>query len=95
MIEKKYEISTSLGLFARTASEFTRKASKFTSDIYLMKNGRLANCKSLLSVLALGISDNTDFVLKIVGDDEDLAIEELDRFIQLNIKDISLSSQLN
>lgn len=70
MVERKIVLDNNIGLHARPASKFTRIASKFNSDIILIRDGRNGNGKSLLSILALGIFEDTEFLLRIIGDDE-------------------------
>ena len=54
-----------------------QKASAFRSTIYLIRDGRRANAKSLLGVMSLGIQNGTELEIEANGDDEKEAIETL------------------
>lgn len=54
-----------------------QKASAFRSTIYLIRDGRRANAKSLLGVMSLGIQNGAEIEIEANGDDEKEAIETL------------------
>ena len=54
-----------------------QKASAFRSTIYLIRDGRRANAKSLLGVMSLGIQSGAEIEIEANGDDEKEAIETL------------------
>lgn len=54
-----------------------QKASAFKSSIYLTRNGRRANAKSLLGVMSLGIENAAEIVVSADGEDQDDALETL------------------
>jgi phosphotransferase system HPr (HPr) family protein len=56
-------------------------SSGFNASIYISKDGRRANAKSLLGVLSLGISDGDHLVITADGDDSGSAISELMDYI--------------
>ena len=64
-------------LHARPAADFVRTAVGFRSDIAIAVNGRQANAKSLLDVLALGARGGTELRLTASGDDAPLALDAL------------------
>jgi phosphotransferase system HPr (HPr) family protein len=64
-------------LHARPAADFVRTAMAFGSDIVVGVNGREANAKSLLSVLALGAKGGTPLRLRADGDDAGAALDAL------------------
>ena len=64
-------------LHARPAADFVRTAMRFGSDITVAANGRDANAKSLLAVLALGARRGTTLRLSAEGDDAGAALEAL------------------
>jgi phosphocarrier protein HPr len=76
-VSRSVVITDPLGLHARPAAQFVEKARTFTSDISIDKGGRAANCKSLLSVLGLGVSQGTEVTITAAGDDEQGALESL------------------
>jgi phosphocarrier protein HPr len=65
------------GLHARPASEFVRAASRFRSEVYLIKNGLRVNGKSILGVLMLAAETGTRLRIQAHGPDEEQAIAAL------------------
>jgi phosphocarrier protein HPr len=76
-IERTVTIGSKSGLHARPAAIFVQKAKGFQSQITLTKNEKTANAKSILSVLALGAAQGDQVILKVNGDDAEIAIGEL------------------
>ncbi|MBQ9661744.1 MAG: HPr family phosphocarrier protein [Oscillospiraceae bacterium] len=81
MISKEVVIDNQVGLHARPATFFIQKANEFKSSIWVEKEERRVNAKSLLGVLSLGIVKGT--AVKIIADgvDEEAAIETLSALI--------------
>ena len=77
MITKEVVINNQVGLHARPATFFIQKANEFKSSIWVEKEERRVNAKSLLGVLSLGIVKGTAITLIADGADEDEAIETL------------------
>ena len=70
-----------VALHARPAGLFVREASRFSASITLSANGKRANAKSILEVLALGATGGTDVVIAASGDDAVEAAEDLAAFL--------------
>ena len=77
MITKEIIIQNTVGLHARPATFFIQKANSFKSSIWIEKNERRANAKSLLGVLSLGVTEGTTITLIADGADEADALEGL------------------
>ena len=77
MITKEVIIENQVGLHARPATFFIQKANEFKSSIWVEKEERRVNAKSLLGVLSLGIVGGTSIRIIADGADEDEAIETL------------------
>lgn len=69
------------GLHARPAAQFVKLAGQFRSDVRVRGNGREANGKSILSVLALGAGEGTAVELDVQGEDAQLALPRLAAFL--------------
>jgi len=82
MVSKEIIVKSSTGLHARPATLLVKKASSFKSDIYIEFNGKKANVKSLIGVLSLGVTKDSDIIVSINGDDEAYALEELTKLIE-------------
>lgn len=65
------------GLHARPAVKFVQLASKFKSTIEVCKKDKCVNAKNILQILSLGIDFGDIIVLKINGDDEESAYNEI------------------
>ena len=81
MVTKEVVINNQVGLHARPATFFIQKANEFKSSIWIEKEDRRVNAKSLLGVLSLGIVKGTAVSLIADGADEANAIETLSELI--------------
>ena len=82
MITKEVVINNQVGLHARPATFFIQKANEFKSSIWVEKEERRVNAKSLLGVLSLGIVKGTTVTIIADGADEDAARETLSALIE-------------
>ena len=87
MITKEVKISNAIGLHARPATVFIQKANTYNSTIWVEKDDRRVNAKSLLGVLSLGIAKGMTIVLTAEGQDEELAIEGLTKLIDTGFEE--------
>jgi phosphotransferase system HPr (HPr) family protein len=80
MLEAEVIVINPLGLHARAAAQLVRLAATFESRITLYRNddGRLANAKSILSLLALAASRGTIVRLEVDGQDEKIAFDAVE-----------------
>ena len=81
MVIREAVINNQVGLHARPATFFIQKANEFRSSIWVEKDERRVNAKSLLGVLSLGIVKGTSINLIVDGPDEEEAIETLTQLI--------------
>lgn len=81
MVTKEVVINNQVGLHARPATFFIQKANEFKSSIWIEKDDRRVNAKSLLGVLSLGIVKGTAVNLIADGPDEEAAIATLSDLI--------------
>ena len=81
MISKEVTIENQVGLHARPATFFIQKANEFKSSIWVEKDDRRVNAKSLLGVLSLGIAKGMTVTLIADGQDEDVALDGLTALI--------------
>ena len=77
MINKEAVVNNQVGLHARPATFFIQKANEYKSSIWVEKDDRRVNAKSLLGVLSLGIVKGTSINLIADGPDEEAALEGL------------------
>lgn len=81
MIVREIVIKNSSGLQSKSAAIFIQKASNYKSNIWIIKDERKANAKSLLGVLSLGIGPGAKLAISIDGDDEVDAAAELEKYL--------------
>lgn len=77
MIKREVVIRNKIGLHARPAALFVKKAEAFDCEIWISKNGIRVNGKSILSLLTLAAEEGSVIVLEITGPDEEKAFDEL------------------
>ena len=81
MITREVSITNKVGLHARPATFFIQKANSYRSVIWVEKDERRVNAKSLLGILSLGISQGMNITLIADGQDENEAVEGLAEII--------------
>ncbi|MBR6113820.1 MAG: HPr family phosphocarrier protein [Oscillospiraceae bacterium] len=81
MISKEVVISNQVGLHARPATFFIQKANEYKASIWVEKDDRRVNAKSLLGVLSLGIVKGTAITIIADGSDEEEAVTALSALI--------------
>ena len=77
MVTKQVEFINKPGLHARPATFFIQRANEFKSSIWVEKDERRVNAKSLLGILSLGIVGGTTIRIIADGADEELAVQSL------------------
>ena len=82
MIEKELKIINKLGLHARAAVKLVEVASRFDSHIFLRRNGREVNGKSIMGVMMLAASQGTSIDISVDGPDEAAAMECIEILVQ-------------
>ena len=82
MVKREMAITNNIGLHARPATFFIQKANSFRSSIWIEKDERRVNAKSLLGVLSMGIAKGMTVTLVADGADEETALNELIALIQ-------------
>ena len=84
MVSKNVVVMNQVGLHARPATFFIQKANEFKSSIWVEKEERRVNAKSLLGVLSLGIVKGTAITLIAEGVDEAAAVDTLAELVESN-----------
>ena len=87
MYTQNVTINNEVGLHARPATFFIQKANEFKSGIWVEKEERRVNAKSLLGILSLGITKGTTINLIADGPDEEEAVSALVELITSNFTD--------
>ena len=79
MIRKSVTISNKLGLHARASAKLTAAASKFQSAVWISRNGRRVNAKSIMGVMMLAAGIGTVVELETDGTDEGDAMAAIEK----------------
>jgi phosphocarrier protein HPr len=70
-------IINKLGLHARASAKLTKLASSFACDVFMSRNGRRINAKSIMGVMMLAAGMGTEVEIETSGDDEAKAMQAL------------------
>ena len=87
MYEKKATITKQIGLHARPATFLIQKANEFKSSIWIEKDERRVNAKSLLGVLSLGVAQGVTINIIADGADEVEAVDTLCELIDSDFEE--------
>ena len=84
MFLKEVVVQNQVGLHARPATFFIQKANEYKSSIWVEKEEKKVNAKSLLGVLSLGVTKGVSITIIAEGPDEEQAVNELISMISSN-----------
>jgi phosphocarrier protein HPr len=82
MLKREITIVNKLGLHARASAKFTQTAGQFKAAIFLTRNGRRVNAKSIMGVMMLAASKGSQVELEAEGVDEAEAMAALVKLIE-------------
>lgn len=85
MKEFKYVITDAEGIHARPAGILVKQAAGYSSAIKICKDEKSADAKRIFGVMGLGVKQGQEVVVTAEGEDEDKAIEELEKFFKENL----------
>jgi phosphocarrier protein HPr len=77
MQQLEVEIVNKLGLHARASAKLTQLASKYQAEVWMTRNGRRVNAKSIMGVMMLAAAKGTTVTIETSGADEDEAMAGL------------------
>jgi phosphocarrier protein HPr len=79
MQKRTIKIVNKLGLHARASAKLTQTAGKFASEVWIARNGRRVNAKSIMGVMMLAAGLGSSVELEAEGADEAAALDEIER----------------
>ena len=82
MIQQEIEIINKLGLHARASAKLTQLAAKFQSEVWMTRNARRVNAKSIMGVMMLAAGKGAKVTLETDGADEKACFDALIDLIQ-------------
>ncbi len=75
MVKQEVEIINKLGLHARASTKLTQVASRFAAEVWLERNARRVNAKSIMGVMMLAASRGSKIIVEATGADEADAVQ--------------------
>ncbi|WP_050179949.1 HPr family phosphocarrier protein [Domibacillus robiginosus] len=82
MAEKKVKVQLKSGLQARPAALFVQEANRFHSEIFLEKDGRKFNAKSIMGIMSIALSTGEEVTISAEGRDSEEAVETMASLIE-------------
>lgn len=70
-------VNLKTGLHARPAALFVQEANKFSSEVFVEKDQKIVNAKSIMGIMSLAISSGTEIYISAEGSDAELAVNAL------------------
>jgi phosphocarrier protein HPr len=80
-VQREVHITNELGLHARPAAQFVKRAGRFRSEIWIVKEGKRYSATSLIDILRANLDCGATVTLEAHGVDADEAIEELEKLL--------------
>lgn len=77
MAEKQVTVNLKAGLHARPAALFVQEANKFSAEVFVSKEGKKVNAKSIMGIMSLAVAKGTEIVISAEGEDAEKAVEAL------------------
>jgi phosphocarrier protein HPr len=81
MLQREVEITNKLGLHARASARLTQVAGQFRADIWLSRDGKRVNAKSIMGVMMLAAAKGSTIVIETDGADEAEAMHALEQLV--------------
>jgi phosphocarrier protein HPr len=82
MISKDFTISNKLGLHARPSAQLTQIAGRYESEVFIARNGRRVNAKSIMGVMMLAAGPGSTVTVDAEGPDEQQAVDAIGVLIE-------------
>jgi phosphocarrier protein len=79
MMKREVKVVNKLGLHARASAKLTQVASRFQSAVWITRNARRVNAKSIMGVMMLAAGMGSSVELEVDGPDEGAALEAIER----------------
>lgn len=82
MMEKKAVVKNETGIHARPALSVVKEASKFKSEVLIVKDGNEYNAKSIVAIMSMAAIKDDQITIKTTGDDEEAAAVAMVKLIE-------------
>ena len=84
---KEFTITNKMGMHARPAAQFVKRASRFQCEVWVEKDDEQVNGKSIMGLMMLAAGQGAKLKVTTEGGDAEAAIDELGRLIQAGFDD--------
>ena len=81
MLQREVEIINKLGLHARASAKLTQVAGAFQADVWLTRNGKRVNAKSIMGVMMLAAAKGSTVMVETDGPDEQEAMKAVETLV--------------
>jgi phosphocarrier protein HPr len=81
MLQREVEIINKLGLHARASAKLTQVAGQFKAHVWVTRNGRRVNAKSIMGVMMLAAAQGSTLLIETEGPDEGQAMDAVTRLV--------------
>lgn len=81
MVDRTVKVELETGLQARPAALFVQEANRYAAHLFLEKEGKRVNAKSIMGLMSLAITSGEDITIIADGHDEENALDHLVRFV--------------
>lgn len=81
LVERSVKVELETGLQARPAAQFVQEANRYSAHLFLEKDGKKINAKSIMGLMSLAITKGEEILLIADGPDEEEAMDHLCLFI--------------
>jgi len=82
MKQQDVTVNLKTGLQARPAALFVQEATRYQSDVFIEKDGKKVNAKSIMGLMSLALGSGSTFTLITDGNDEETALQSLASFVE-------------
>ncbi|HLR61263.1 MAG TPA: HPr family phosphocarrier protein [Lentibacillus sp.] len=81
MVEKSVEVKLETGLQSRPAAQFVQEANRYSAHLFLEKDGKRVNAKSIMGLMSLAVLPGETIKMIADGEDEEIALNDLIEFV--------------
>ena len=81
MLQREVEIVNRLGLHARASARLTQVAARYKANVWLGRNGRRVNAKSIMGVMMLAAAKGSTVTVETDGPDEEQAMDAIIKLV--------------
>ncbi|RNB74705.1 HPr family phosphocarrier protein [Brevibacillus panacihumi] len=81
MVQQQVTVKLKTGLQARPAAFFVQEANRFAAEVFVEKDNKKVNAKSIMGIMSLAISSGTDITISAEGPDANQAVSSLTQLV--------------